>query len=231
MKNIICFIFLGLCVTTYAQDIVEMNKKELKISLKRAVASKDSLTLLNNNKLSEISLLTELLNNVNDSIKTQKAKISALLLLKKECHKNNKILTREIIVLNDSITKMKANTSFLLTSFSLTTLPKNCCMVYSESKELYKSKEYICYWGEKELDTSLIFYLNNEKIILERIDTEDDEADNYCFSDKKYFVKIRKRKTLFENDIVLIKESAEIFIKNLMTGQEIVKNIYGEGGC
>lgn len=231
MNKIIYFIILGLSLTSNAQDIEEMNKKELKISLKRAVASKDSLTLLNNNKLSEISLLTEQLNKANDSIKVQKNKISSLLLSKNQCDKNNKILTSEIVVLNDSIAKMKQNFPFVLTSFSLTALPKNCCMVYSESKELYKAQKYICYWGEKEADTSLIFYLNNEKVILDRIDNEDNEVGSYCYSDKKYLVKIRKRKTLFENDIVLIKESAEFFIKNLITGQEMVKEIYGEGGC
>lgn len=128
--------------------------------------------------------------------------------------------------------RMNVVKDIVLTSFSLTSLPKNCCMVYSESKELYKLKKYICYWEDKEGNTSLIFYLNNKKIVLKRIDPGDDEKEDvYCYSDEKYFVKISKRKTLFQNDIILIKESAEFLIKNLITGREIVKKIYGEGGC
>ena len=108
MKKTICFIILIFSFATYAQDIEEMNKKELKIALKKAVSSKDSLVSVNNNTTSEMSLLAEQFNKVNDSIKTQKAKISLLLLSKNQCDKNNKILTHEVVVLNDSIAKINS---------------------------------------------------------------------------------------------------------------------------
>lgn len=108
MKKTICFVILGLSFATYAQNIENMNKKELKIALKNAVSSKDSLILVNNNKTSEMSLLTEQLYKANDGSKVQKNKIDSLLLSKNQCDKNNKILTREIVVLNDSIAKINS---------------------------------------------------------------------------------------------------------------------------
>jgi hypothetical protein len=234
MKKTLLFLILGLGLTTYSQGIEKMDKKELRIALKNCNTNKDSLVSINSNKDKELALLNENLIASKDSIKAQKVKITSLLSLKKQSDENSKVLSEKLTFLNNSIIKMNANISFTLTSFSLKTLPKNCCMVYSESKELYKTKKYICYWGENDDDTSLNFYLNDEKIVLKRIDTneeEEEEESSYCYLNEKYLVKIRKRKTLFQDDIILIKESAELFIKNLITGQEIVKKIYGEGGC
>jgi len=108
MKKTICFIILGLSLTTYAQDIEEMNKKELKIALKNAVSSKDSLVLVNSSRMSEVNLMTQELNIANDSINVQKTKISSLLLLKKQSDENSRIMTHEVVVLNDSIAKINS---------------------------------------------------------------------------------------------------------------------------
>lgn len=140
------------------------------------------------------------------------------------------MLTKTVAILKNSILELKMKTPFVVSSFTLKALPKNCCMVYSETKELYKTKKYICFWGEFENDNSLNLYINDEKNIMKRIDS-DDETDDYQYKNEEYFVEIRKRKTISEDDIVLIIESAELLIKNLATGQEIIKKIYGEGGC
>jgi hypothetical protein len=230
MKNTILLLIFGWSLTAYSQDIEKMDKKELRIALKNSNASKDSLTSINSNKEKELALLKQYLIASNDSIKTQKAKITSLLSLKKQSDENSKILTKTVAVLKDSIQELKMKTPFVISTFTLKALPKNCSMVYSETKELYKAKKYICFWGEFENDNSLNLYINDEKNVIKRIDS-DDETDDYQYKNDKYFVKIRKRKVLFENDIILIIESAELLIKNLATGQEIIKKIYGEGGC
>jgi hypothetical protein len=230
MKKTLLLLILGLSLTTYSQDIEKMDKKELRIALKNTNASKDSLVSINSNKDKELALLSQNLIVSKDSIKAQKVKIGSLLLLKKQRDEKSKILTKTVAVLKDSIQELKMKTPFFISSFTLKALPKNCCMVYSETKELYKAKKYICFWGEFENDDSLNLYINDEKNVIKRIDS-DDETDDYHYKNDKYLVKIRKRKTIFENDIILIIESAELLIKNLATGQEIIKKIYGEGGC
>lgn len=230
MKNTILLLILGLSLTMYSQDIEKMDKKELRIALKNSKASNDSLVLSNSNKDKELTLLNQNLIASKDSIKAQKAKIGSLLLLKKQSEENSKILTKTVAVLKDSIQELKMKTPFVVSSFTLKALPKNCCMVYSETKELYKTKKYICFWGEFEDDNSLNLYINDKKNVLKRIDS-DDETDDYQYKNDVYFVKIRKRKIISEDDIILIIESAELSIKNLATGQEIIKNLYGEGGC
>jgi len=230
MKNTILLLILGLSLTTYSQEIEKMDKKELRIALKNSNASKDSLISINSNKDKEIASLNQNLIVTKDSIKAQKEKFASLLSLKKQSDENYKILTKTVAVLKDSIQKLKIKTSFIVSSFTLKALPKNCCMVYSETKELYKAKKYICFWGEFENDNSLNLYINDEKNVIKRIES-DDETDDYQYKNDKYLVKIKKRKTIFENDIILIIESAELVIKNLATGQEIIKKIYGEGGC
>jgi hypothetical protein len=230
MKNIILLLILGLSLTTYSQDIEKMDKKELRIALKNSNASNDSLISINSDKDKELALLNQNLIASKDSIKAQKVKITSLLSLKKQSNENSKILNKKVAVLKDSIQELKMKTPFVVSSFTLKALPKNCCMVYSETKELYKAKKYICFWGEFENDNSLNLYINDEKNVMKRIDS-DDETDDYQYKNDKYFVKVRKRKTIFENDIILIIESAELLIKNLATGQEIIKKIYGEGGC
>lgn len=160
----------------------------------------------------------------------KKESSTSLLLLKKQSDEDSRILTKTQAVLKDSIQELKMKTPFILSSFTLKALPKNCCMVYSETKELYKAKKYICFWGEFENDNSLNLYINDEKNVMKRIDS-DDETDDYQYKNDKYFVKIRKRKTISEDDTTLIIESAELLIKNLATGQEVIKKIYGEGGC
>jgi hypothetical protein len=230
MKNTILLLILGLSLTTYSQDIEKMDKKELRISLKNSNASKDSLISINSNKDKEIASLNQNLIVTKDSIKAQKEKFASLLSLKKQSDENYKILTKTVAVLKDSIQELKIKTPFIVSSFTLKALPKNCCMVYSETKELYKAKKYICFWGEFENDNSLNLYINDEKNVIKRIES-DDETDDYQYKNDKYLVKIKKRKTIFENDIILIIESAELLIKNLVTGQEIIKKIYGEGGC
>jgi hypothetical protein len=230
MKKPILLLLFGLSITTYSQDIEKMDKKELRIALKNSNASKDSLVSINSNKDKELALLSQNLIVSKDSIKAQKVKIGSLLLLKKQSDEKSKILTKTVAVLKDSIQELKMKTPFFISSFTLKALPKNCCMVYSETKELYNAKKYICFWGEFENDDSLNLYINDEKNVIKRIDS-DDETDDYHYKNDMYLVKIRKRKTIFENDIVLIIESAELLIKNLATGQEIIKKIYGEGGC
>jgi hypothetical protein len=230
MKNTILLLIFGLSLTTYSQDIEKMDKKELRTALKNSNSSKDSLISINSDKDKEIASLNQNLIVSKDSIKAQKVKITSLLSLKKQSEENSKILTKTVAVLKDSIQELKMKTTFVVSSFTLKTLPKNCCMVYSETKELYKTKKYICFWGEFENDNSLNLYINDEKNVMKRIES-DDETDDYQYKNDKYFVKIRKRKVLFENDIIQIIESAELLIKNLATGQEIIKKIYGEGGC
>lgn len=230
MKRIILLLMLGLSITTYSQDIEKMDKKELRIALKNSNRSKDSLILINKGQNKEINLINQNLIISNDSIKVQKTRIVSILSLKEQSDENSKILTKNISILKDSIQELKKKIPFVVSSFTLKTLPKNCCMVYSETKELYKSKKYICYWGETESDNSLVLYVNDEKTILERIFSDDDN-DDYQYKNDKCQVKIRKRKTIKENDIILIIESAELLIKNLVTGQEITKQLYGEGGC
>ena len=228
-KSLLLLIF-GLSLTTYSQDIEKMDKKELRIALKNSNASKDSAISINSNKDKEIAALNQNLISTKDSIKAQKVKITSLLSLKKQSEENSRILSKKVAVLKDSILELKMKTSFIVSSFTLKSLPKNCCMVYSETKELYKAKKYICFWGEFENDNSLNLYINDEKNVIKKIDS-DDETDDYQYKNDKYLVKIRKRKTIFENDIILIIESGELLIKNLATGQEIIKKIYGEGGC
>jgi hypothetical protein len=230
MKNTILLLIFGLSLTTYSQDIEKMDKKELRIALKNSNASKDSLVSINSNKEKELDLLNQNFIASKDSIKAQKIKIGSLLLLKKQSEDNSKMLTKTVAILKDSILELKMKTPFVVSSFTLKALPKNCCMVYSETKELYKTKKYICFWGEFENDNSLNLYINDEKNIMKRIDS-DDETDDYQYKNEEYFVEIRKRRTISEDDIVLIIESAELLIKNLATGQEIIKKIYGEGGC
>lgn len=230
MKNSILLLLFGLSITTYSQHIDKMDKKELRITLKNSNASKDSLVSINSNKDKELALLSQNLIASKDSIKAQKVKIGSLLLLKKQSDEKSKILTKTVAVLKDSIQELIMKTPFFISSFTLKVLPNNCCMVYSETKELYNAKKYICFWGEFENDDSLNLYINDEKKVIKRIDS-DDETDDYHYKNDMYLVKIRKRKTIFENDIVLIIESAELLIKNLATGQEIIKKIYGEGGC
>ncbi len=230
MRNTILILILGLSLTTYSQDIEKMDKKELRIALKNSNVSKDSLTSINSNKEKELALLNQNIIAFKDSIKTQKAKITSLLSLKKQSDENSSILTKKVEVLKDSLQGLKIKTPIVVSSFTLKALPKNCCMVYSETKELYKAKKYICFWGEFENDNSLNLYINDEKNVIKRIDS-DDETNDYQYKNDKYLVKIKKRKTIFENDIILIIESAELVIKNLATGQEIIKKIYGEGGC
>lgn len=229
-KTTLLLLIFGLSLYTYSQDIEQMDKKELRIALKNSNASKDSLASIINNKSKEIAILNQNLIASKDSIIAQKAKITSLILLKKESDENSKILSKTVAVLKDSIQELKMKTPFNVTPFTLKALPKHCCMVYSETKELYKAKKYICFWGEFENDNSLNLYINDEKNTIKRIDS-DDETDDYQYKNDKYFVKIRKRKTISENDIILIIESAELVIKNLATGQEIIKKIYGEGGC
>ena len=228
-KTLLLLIF-GLSLTTYSQDIEKMDKKELRIALKNSNASKDSAISINSNKDKQIAALNQNLISTKDSIKAQKVKITSLLSLKKQSEENSRILSKKVAVLKDSILELKMKTSFIVSSFTLKSLPKNCCMVYSETKELYKAKKYICFWGEFENDNSLNLYINDEKNVIKKIDS-DDETDDYQYKNDKYLVKIRKRKTIFENDIILIIESGELLIKNLATGQEIIKKIYGEGGC
>lgn len=230
MKKILLLLIFGFSLTTYSQDIEKMDKKELRIALKNSNASKDSLVSINSNKEKELDLLNQNFIASKDSIKAQKVKIGSLLLLKKQSEDNSKMLTKTVAILKDSILELKMKTPFVVSSFTLKALPKNCCMVYSETKELYKTKKYICFWGEFENDNSLNLYINDEKNIMKRIDS-DDETDDYQYKNEEYFVEIRKRKTISEDDIVLIIESAELLIKNLATGQEIIKKIYGEGGC
>jgi hypothetical protein len=230
MKKTLLLLIFGFSLTTYSQDIEKMDKKELRIALKNSNASKDSLVSINSNKEKELDLLNQNFIASKDSIKAQKVKIGSLLLLKKQSEDNSKMLTKTVAILKDSILELKMKTPFVVSSFTLKALPKNCCMVYSETKELYKTKKYICFWGEFENDNSLNLYINDEKNIMKRIDS-DDETDDYQYKNEEYFVEIRKRKTISEDDIVLIIESAELLIKNLATGQEIIKKIYGEGGC
>ena len=230
MKIIILLLISVLSLTAYSQDIEKMDKKELRIALKYSNASKDSLASIINNKSKEIAILNQNLIASKDSIIAQKAKITSLIFLKKESDENSKILNKAVAVLKDSIKKLKMNPPFVVSSFTLKALPKNCCMVYSETKELYKTKKYICFWGEFENDNSLNLYINDEKNNMKRIES-DDETDDYQYKNEKYFIKIRKRKTISEDDIALIIESAELVIKNLATDQEIIKKIYGEGGC
>lgn len=163
-------------------------------------------------------------------IDNQKESRTSLLVLKEQSDENYKALIKKMPVLEDSLQELKKENPFVVSSFTLKILPKNCCMVYSETKELYKAKKYICFWGEFEGDNSLNLYINDEKNVIKRIDS-DDETDDYQYKNDKYFVKIRKRKTISEEDVTLIIESAELLIKNLVTGQEIIKKIYGEGGC
>ncbi len=230
MKNIILLLIFGLSLTTYSQDIEKMDKKELRIALKNSNASKDSLVSINSDKEKELALLNQNFIATKDSIKAQKAKIASILSLKKQSDENSKMLTKKVAVLKDSIQELKRKTPFVVSSFTLKALPKNCCMVYSETKELYKAKKYICFWGEFENDNSLNLYINDKKNVIKRIES-DDETDDFQYENDKYFVKVRKRKKISEDDIILIIESAELIIKNLATGQEIIKKIYGEGGC
>lgn len=230
MKKILLILILGLSLTTYSQDIEKMDKKELRIALKNSNASNDSVISINSNKDKEIAILNQNLIVSKDSIKAQKLKIASLLSLKKQSDLNSKALNEQMNALKDSILELKMKTPFVVSSFTLEELPKNCCMVHSETKELYKAKNYICFWGEFQDDNSLNLYINDTKNVLKRIDS-DDETDDYQFKNDAYFVKIRKRKTISEDDIILIIESAELSIKNLATGQEIIKKIYGEGGC
>lgn len=223
-------IVLILCLNTYSQDFEKMDKKELKTTLKKIISAHDSLTFIFSGKEKELVWLKQKVILFNDSLKAQKAKISSLLLQKKQDEETRNLLSKNLKILKDSVATIKAFTPFTISSFTLKSLPKNCSMVYAESKELFKLKKYTCYWGEHEADTSLILYINDIKTILQRIDNED-ETDDYQYKNEKYFVKIRKRKTINENDIVLIIESAELLIKNIATGQEIIKKIYGEGGC
>lgn len=230
MKNTILLLILGWSLTTYSQDIEKLDKKELRIALKNSYASNDFVISINSNKDKEIAILNQNLIVSKDSIKAQKLKIASLLSLKKQSDLNSKALNEQMNALKDSILELKMKTPFVVSSFTLEELPKNCCMVYSETKELYKAKNYICFWGEFQDDNSLNLYINDTKNVLKRIDS-DDETDDYQFKNDAYFVKIRKRKTISEDDIILIIESAELSIKNLATGQEIIKKIYGEGGC
>lgn len=230
MKNTILLLILSLSLTTYSQDIEKMDKKELRIALKISNVSKDSVISINNDKDKELTKLNQNLIIFKDSIKAQKAKIASSLLLKKQSEDNSKILTKTVAVLKDSIQELKLKIPFIVSSFTIKALPKNCCMVYSETKELYKAKEYICFWGESADDNSLNLYIDNKKIKINRIDS-DDETDDYQYKNDKYLVKIRKRKSIYENDIILIIESAELLIRNLDTDQEIIKKVYGEGGC
>lgn len=230
MKQTIFLLIFGLSLNSYSQDFEKMDKKELRIALKNSNVSKDSVISINSDKDKEIATLNQNIIAINDSLKAQKEKFTSLLSLKKKSDENFKILTKTVASLKDSISELKMKTPFVVSSFTLKALPKNCSMVYSETKELYKAKKYICFWGEFEDDNSLNLYINDTKNVLKRIDS-DDETDDYQFKNDAYFVKIRKRKTILEDDIILIIESAELFIKNLATGQEIIKKIYGEGGC
>ena len=226
MKQTILLLIFGLSLTTYSQNIEKMDKKELRITLINSFSSNDSLNFINSNKDKEIALLNQNLIVTKDSIKTQKLKITSLLSLKKQSDESSKI----VAVLKDSILKLKMTTPFIVSSFTLKALPKNCCMVYSETKELYQSKKYICFWGEFETDTSLNIYINGEKNVLTRTELED-ETDDYNYKNEIYMVKIRKRNTNYVNDIALIIESADLSIINIATGQEVIRKIYGEGGC
>ncbi|MDG2430936.1 hypothetical protein [Flavobacterium sp.] len=229
-QTILLLLVFSLSLTTYSQDIEKMDKKELRIALKNSFSSKDSLISISRNRDKELALLNQNLIVNKDSIKAQKIKIASLLTSNRRNDESIKTLSKSISVLQDSILKLKMITSFVVSTFTLKALPKHCSMVYSETKELYQSKKFICYWGEFEYDNSLNININDEKNVLERIDT-DNETDDYIYQNDKYRVRIGKRKSIFENDIISIIESAELSIKNLATGQEIIKKIYGEGGC
>jgi hypothetical protein len=230
MKKTLLLLVFSLSLATYSQDIEKMDKKELRIALKNSYSSSDSLISISSNKDKELALLNQNLIVTKDSIKAQKIKIASLLTSNKRSDESIKTLSKSIAVLKDSILKLKMTTSFVVSVFTLKALPKHCSMVYSETKELYQSKKFICYWGEFEYDNSLNININDEKNVLKRIDT-DDETDDYLYQNDKYRVRIGKRKSIFENDIISIIESAELSIKNLATGQEVIKKIYGEGGC
>jgi hypothetical protein len=106
MKNIILLFILGLSLTTYSQDIEQMDKKELRIALKNSNASKDSLISFNRDKDQEIASLNQNIITFKDSIKAQKVKITSLLSLKKQSDENSKILSKTVAVLKDSIGKL-----------------------------------------------------------------------------------------------------------------------------
>lgn len=230
MRKKILFLFLGISLNTYSQDIDKMDKKELRTALKKSNFDNDSLVSTNTNKDQELILIKRNLIISKDSIKTQNEQINSLLTFKKQHEINYKILSQKINLLSDSLKVLKKKAPSVVTSFSLNTLPKFCSMVYAETKAMYKEKKYICFWGESEGDNALIIYLNEEKIKIERT-YSDEETDDYQYRNDNYLVRIRNRKNLYENDIVSIMESAELIITNLSTGQEIIKKIYGEGGC
>lgn len=230
MKKTIVLLITSFSIASYCQSFDKMDKKELRIALKNSHTSKDSLAVINKDQENKITLMNQKLIIANDTIKVQKTRFASLLLLKNQSDENSKILNKKISILRDSIKELKKKNPFVLSSFTLKTLPKNCCLVYSETKELYNIKKNVCYWGETESDTSLILYINDEKTILERF-FSDDDSDDYQYKNDKYLVKIIKRKTIKQEDVILIIESAEILIKNLSTGEKIIKQIYGEGGC
>lgn len=228
MKKIMYLIILGLSLTSHAQDIEKMDKKELRITLKSTITSKDSLVLVNNDKMSEISLLTQKLNKANDSIKTQKAKISSLLSLKNQNDENSKVLSEKLTFLNDSIskTKLNVNTAFNVTVFS--TIPEEyagCSYLFAETKENYKAKKYLYF---DDFGSTCLISINNETITLKKKAIKGDDV--VIYSNDTYTTYIHKIKNAGQNGEENYIYTAELVITN-KAGQVVIKKIYGEGGC
>lgn len=228
MKKKIWLIILGLSFPTYAQNTEEMNKNELKIALKNAIYSKDSLILVNNDKILDISLLNQKLNEANDSIKAQKLKINSLYSLKRQSDDNSKVLLEKLTFLNDSISKIKLSvkTDFNVTVFS--TIPEEyagCSYLFAETKENYKAKKYLYF---DDFGTTCLISINNETITLKKNAIKGDDV--VIYSNDTYTTYIHKIKNIGQNGEENQIYMAELVITN-KAGQVVIKKIYGEGGC
>lgn len=95
--------FLSLNLNIYAQNIEDMNKKELRVALNKTLTAKDSLSVIVKDNTESIELLIQSNKLVNDSLKKTKIDLKSLINLNTQKNQTIKTLIEELATMQDSV--------------------------------------------------------------------------------------------------------------------------------